>query len=113
MRAGRTWPGRRFVEGCVLLGVAALAVAPFARQPSAGALVDETAVALQANALASLPVLPADAPTRSTLDPSLPARVLVVGDSQSWIVGNGLKDQWSPTSGVHVEPSPGVAAAPP
>lgn len=108
VRTGRMWKGRRFTEACLLLAGAGLVVAPFARQPASTELVDPAAVDLQRQALASLPVLGPDAPTRSSVDPALPARVLVVGDSQSWIVGNGLKELWSPTSGVAVEPSPGV-----
>ena len=102
------WPGTRLYRGCALLAVAGLAIAPFAPEAAADRLVDPEALRLQEEALASLPQFSDADPTRSSVDPDLPARVLVVGDSQSWMIGLGMKDFWGVDLGVRVEPSAGV-----
>lgn len=70
-------------------------------------VLDQDALEMQERAVAELPVLPADAPTRATADPDLPARILFVGDSQSWVLASGL-DDWEASNGVFLVPSPGV-----
>lgn len=108
VRSGELWKGRRFAVACLVLaltgGVFAWANAP----SSAKVLVDDEAVAAQQRALDSLPVLPADAPTRSAIDGALPARILVVGDSQAWAIGSRFQELWGAPNGVDVTPSPGV-----
>jgi hypothetical protein len=70
-------------------------------------VLDQDALEMQERAVAELPVLPDDAPTRATADPDLPARILFVGDSQSWVLASGL-DDWEAANGVFLVPSPGV-----
>jgi len=65
------------------------------------------AIRMQQEALDSLPDLPADAPSRSAVDPGLPARLLMVGDSQSWVLASGL-ESWEAEHGVNLVPAPGV-----
>lgn len=103
-----TWPGNALYRGCALLAAAVLVVAPFAPHAKVDALVDNEAVALQQRALDNLPQYTDADPSVSSVDPALPARVLVVGDSQSWIIGGGMKTLWGEANGVRVEPSPGV-----
>lgn len=112
VRLRRMWTGARlFVWLGVLAIVGAVVVlVGIDRRASADDLLstlDAQALALQNQALADLPELPADAPERSVIDPQLPARVLMVGDSQSWVLASGL-DEWEETYGVSVVPSPGV-----
>lgn len=65
------------------------------------------ALELQRQALEALPEVPADAPSSATNDSDLPARVLMVGDSQAWVLASGL-DEWEQANGVDLVPSPGV-----
>ncbi len=102
------WPGRRLVRGCALLGATGLAIAAFAPTPVVGALIDTEAIKLQQDALAALPQIGPNDPVTSSIDPTLPARVLVVGDSQSWFVGTGMEQMWGDVNGVDVQPSSGV-----
>ena len=69
--------------------------------------LSEEALAMQQKALADLPELPANPPVVSTVDAELPARIMMVGDSQSWVLATGL-DDWEETNQVTVQPSPGV-----
>lgn len=108
VRLGQLWKGRTFTVACCVLAVLGLAFATVNEDSTASVLVDEEAVAAQQRALDFLPVLPPDAPTRSALDPALPARVLVVGDSQAWAIGSRLEELWGAANGVTVQPSPGV-----
>jgi hypothetical protein len=109
VRSRRMWNGPAFAVGTAALCSVGLVFAGLARDSSAvDTLVDQDAVELQRQTLAALPDVGDGAPTRSAVDPSLPARVLVVGDSQSWIVGTGMKELWAPGAGVQIEPSPGV-----
>jgi peptidoglycan/LPS O-acetylase OafA/YrhL len=109
VRTKRMWNGRSFVVATAVLMALGLGFAAAANDSSAvKTLVDEGALEIQRQALAALPDVGDDSPTRSVIDPSLPARVLVVGDSQSWIVGNGMRDLWAGPVGVQVEASPGV-----
>jgi len=91
-----------------VLAVAGLGFAAANEPSKAATLVDEEAVAAQQRALDSLPELGPDTPTRSAVDPSLPARVLVVGDSQAWAIGSRLGELWGAANGVNIVPSPGV-----
>lgn len=65
------------------------------------------AIRMQQDALDALPELPDDAPTVSAIDPELPARLLMVGDSQSWVLASGL-ETWEADHGVNLVPAPGV-----
>ncbi|MEZ5255331.1 MAG: hypothetical protein R2705_00095 [Ilumatobacteraceae bacterium] len=108
VRTGKMWKGTVFGVACALLAVTGTAFA-LANEPStAELLVDPDAVAAQQRALDELPTLAPDAPTRSAVDPALPARVLVVGDSQAWAVGGRFQEMWGVPHGVDVVPSPGV-----
>lgn len=112
VRQRRLWRGRRLFVYLGLMALAGSVLAFGGREHRAAAddilsSLDAEALALQQRALADLPSLPADAPTRSALDPSLPARVLMVGDSQSWVLASGL-DDWEIDNGVVIQPSPGV-----
>jgi peptidoglycan/LPS O-acetylase OafA/YrhL len=69
--------------------------------------LDNEALELQQGALAGLPDIGPDAPVNASIDPTLPARVLMVGDSQSWVLASGLEG-WEADAGVLLEPSPGV-----
>ena len=69
--------------------------------------LSEDALAMQQQALADLPDLPDDAPIVSPIDAALPARIMMVGDSQSWVLASGL-DDWETTNEVVIQPSPGV-----
>lgn len=112
VRKRRLWRGRRLF---VYLGIMALVGTTLAfagRDHRASAddilsTLDADALALQQRALEELPTLPIDAPERSVVDPSLPARLMMVGDSQSWVLASGL-DDWERDNGVVVQPSPGV-----
>ncbi len=112
VRRQQLWKGKRLF---VYLGIMALigSVVAFGgrgHRLAAGDILstlDADALAMQQRALAELPDLPSDAPTRSLLDGALPARLFMVGDSQSWVLASGL-DPWERENGVVVQPSPGV-----
>lgn len=108
VRLGQLWKGRTFTIACIVLAVAGLGFAAVNEESTAAQLVDEDAVAAQQRALDFLPELGPDAPTRSAVDPALPARVLIVGDSQAWAIGSRMGELWGVTNGVGIEPSPGV-----
>lgn len=112
VRKRRLWRGRRLFVYLGLMALAGSVVAFGGRNHRAAAddilsSLDADALALQERALAELPTLPVDAPTRSALDVALPARLFMVGDSQSWVLASGL-DDWEAANGVVVQPSPGV-----
>lgn len=112
VRRRRMWKGNRLYAWLVVLAAvgAIVVVAGRDRRASADDLLttlNNNAEQLQQEAVANLPELPADPPTASAVDPALPARVLLVGDSQSWVLTSGL-DDWSAEHGVHVIASPGV-----
>lgn len=104
----RIWPGRRLFRGCALLAATGLALAMFAPASAINRLLDPEALALQQQLLNNLPQITAADPTRAVGDDTLPARVLVVGDSQAWFVGTGMVQMWGEANGVHVEYSAGV-----
>jgi hypothetical protein len=108
VRMGKLWKGRTFAVSCALLAVAGLGFAAMNTHAKVQLLVDPDAVVAQQRALDDLPAFEPDSPTRSVVDPSLPARVLVVGDSQSWAIGSRMKTMWGEPNGVRIEPSPGV-----
>ena len=95
VRRRRRWVGRRLF---VWLGVVALVGIAFTvvgrdRRASADDLLstlDQNALELQQAVIAELPDVPVDAPTRASADATLPARLLFVGDSQSWVLAAGL-----------------------
>lgn len=70
-------------------------------------VLDAQALAMQEEALANLPELGANPPSVSAVDPELPARMMMVGDSQSWVLAAGL-DEWEKANEVINQPSPGV-----
>lgn len=112
VRLRRLWTGRRLFVWLTVLAVVGVTIVLAGRDRRASAddvlsQLDAQALALQNQALADLPAVPADAPSRSSVDSSLPARVLMVGDSQSWVLASGL-ESWEVTSGVDLVPSPGV-----
>ncbi len=113
VRQRRMWVGRRLY---VWLGVMALVgtVVAFVgdgrrsdRSENVLTSLNEQALELQREALADLPEVPAGAPSASAIDPELPARVLMVGDSQAWVLASGLSE-WESVNGVDLVPSPGV-----
>jgi peptidoglycan/LPS O-acetylase OafA/YrhL len=112
VRRRRMWKGRRlyaWLAAFALVG-AIVVVAGRDRRASADDLMstlNNNAEQLQQQAVANLPELPPDPPTTSAIDPALPARVLLVGDSQSWVLTSGLEG-WSQEHGVSVIASPGV-----
>lgn len=106
------WAGRRLYVWLAVIAVvgAVVVVAGRDRRADASDLLsslDESALELQKQVIAELPDVPDDAPSDSAVDPSLPARVLFVGDSQSWVLSAGM-DSWSEAHGVDLVPSPGV-----
>lgn len=112
VRRRQRWVGRRLWPALATLAVvgtlvAALGVDRRASADDALSALDQDALALQQAAIAALPELPADPPTSSAVDPGLPARLLLVGDSQSWVLASGL-EQWELEHGVTLVPSPGV-----
>lgn len=112
VRERRRWVGRRLYVWLGVLGAVGLAFTVFGheRRSSAEDLLsklDDRSLIMQQQALFDLPNLPADAPTDSSVDPSLPARLLMVGDSQSWVLAEGL-ETWEVATGVDLVPSPGV-----
>jgi peptidoglycan/LPS O-acetylase OafA/YrhL len=107
VRVGRMWSGSRVYLGSAALAAAALGIGTVAASAQPAPIVDTEAIALQRIKLAGLAELPADAPTRSTTDPELPARILVVGDSQAYTLAGGL-GPWAADAGVRVEYNSGV-----
>jgi peptidoglycan/LPS O-acetylase OafA/YrhL len=112
VRLRRMWVGARLFVWLAVLAVvgAAVVIIGIDRRASADDVLsqlDAEALAMQNQALAELPELGPDAPQRSSIDAQLPARVMLVGDSQSWVLASGL-DDWEVDRGVHVVPSPGV-----
>lgn len=112
VRLRRMWQGARlfFWLGLLAVAGAAVVIVGIDRRASAEdvlSTLDAQALALQNQALADLADVPADAPQRSSVDSGLPARVLMVGDSQSWVLASGL-DDWEIEHGVQIVPSPGV-----
>jgi peptidoglycan/LPS O-acetylase OafA/YrhL len=107
VRRGQLWKGSRVWTNCAGLLVVALVAGWFGRTTNAQQIVDTDYIALQRENLLGTPVNGPDAPVRSSVDPTLPARVLVVGDSQSFSVGSGMQ-QWATANGVDVRFNPGV-----
>lgn len=113
VRRRRMWAGRKLYAWLVVMAVAGTLIAfvgddrRSSRSDNVLTSLNEEALQLQQDALAALPELPADAPNRSALDPELPARLLMVGDSQAWVLAAGL-DDWEREGGVDLVPSPGV-----
>ncbi len=112
VRLRKMWVGSKLFIWLSVLAIAgaAIVIVGVDRRASADDVLsslDAEALALQNQALADLADLPADAPERSSVDVELPARVLMVGDSQSWVLASGL-DEWEIDNGVQVVPSPGV-----
>ena len=106
------WVGRRLYVWLAVIALVGIAVVIGGRdrRAEAGDLLsslDESALALQQQIISELPAVPDDAPSDSAVDPALPARMLLVGDSQSWVLSAGL-ESWAATNGVNVVPSPGV-----
>lgn len=112
VRQRRRWKGRRlyaWLAAIALVG-AAFTVLGHGRRSSAEDLLsklDERSLIMQQQALFDLPNLPVDAPSSVEGDESLPARLLMVGDSQSWVLAEGLEG-WEEAVGVDLVPSPGV-----
>ena len=107
VRRGKLWKGSRLWTYCAVLLVVALVAGWFGRTTNAQQIVDTDYIALQRENLLGTPVNGADAAVRSTLQPSLPARVLIIGDSQSFSVGAGMQ-QWAAANGVDLRFNPGV-----
>ncbi|MGA0879419.1 MAG: GDSL-type esterase/lipase family protein, partial [Ilumatobacteraceae bacterium] len=112
VRQRRLWVGKRLFVYLGVMACIGTTVAFVGRDHRASAddilsSLDSEALALQQQALDDLPVLPSDAPTRSAVDSELPARLFMVGDSQSWVLASGL-DDWAAANGVGIQPSPGV-----
>jgi len=113
VRQRRLWAGRRLYAWLGAMAVVGTIVAFVGdgrrseRSENVLTSLNEQALELQREALAALPEVPADAPNTAPNDPELPARVLMVGDSQAWVLASGL-DEWESTNGVDLVPSPGV-----
>ncbi|MBM3827371.1 MAG: acyltransferase [Actinobacteria bacterium] len=113
VRRRRLWVGRRLYAWLGLMAVAGAIVAFVGdgrrseRSENVLTSLNEQALELQRDALAALTLVPADAPNTAANDPELPARVLMVGDSQAWVLASGL-DEWESLNGVELVPSPGV-----
>ncbi|CAB4585003.1 unannotated protein [freshwater metagenome] len=113
VRQRQLWAGRRLYAWLVAMAVVGTIVAFVGdgrrseRSENVLTSLNEQALQLQREALEALPQLPADAPSAATNDPTLPARVLMVGDSQAWVLASGL-EEWESTNGVDLVPSPGV-----
>jgi len=105
----RVWSGRTLYRGCAFLAAVALAIAAFAPASASNALLDPEALALQRQLLLSLPQITDADPTRAAGDPTLPARVLTIGDSQSLFVANGMSKMWGKERGVDLQYAAGVA----
>ena len=112
VRQRKLWKGKRLFVYLALMALVGtvIAFAGNARRNSTNdvmSTLNEDALAMQQQALADLPDLPEDAPTVSRVDAALPARIMMVGDSQSWVLASGL-DDWEATNEVVIQPSPGV-----
>jgi peptidoglycan/LPS O-acetylase OafA/YrhL len=107
VRRGKLWKGRRIAYYCVPLFIVALTFGVLGNKYKGDKIVDTDYIKLQQEQLLSIPVNGATAPTNSAIDPNLPARVLLVGDSQSFSVGAGMQ-QWGQDHGVEVRFDPGV-----
>ena len=112
VRRRQRWIGWRLAPWLAAIAVVGTLVAAFGidRRASANdalSALDSDALALQQAAIAGLADLAPDAPTSSAVDPELPARLLLVGDSQSWVLASGL-EAWEAEHGVDLVPSPGV-----
>ena len=113
VRQRRMWVGRRLYVWLALIAVAGTIVAFVGdgrrseRSENVLTSLNEQALELQREALAALPEVPADALNTAVNDAGLPARVLMVGDSQAWVLASGL-DDWETSNGVDLVPSPGV-----
>ena len=107
VRRGTLWKRWRIAWYCAALLVVALTTGWLGRSTQADRIVDVDYIALQRENLLSTPINGPDAPTRSATVPSLPSRVLIMGDSQSYSVGSGMQ-QWAIANGVEVRFDPGV-----
>lgn len=112
VRLRKMWTGSKLFIWLGVLAVcgAVAVVVGIDRRASADDVLsrlDAEALTMQNQALADLADLPVDAPERSSVDGALPARVLMVGDSQSWVLASGL-DAWEEEFGVQLLPAPGV-----
>jgi hypothetical protein len=107
VRRGTLWKGWRVGAYSAALLVAALGFGWIGRSTHIDRIVDVDYIQLQRQNLLSTPVNGPEAPQRSTVDPTLPARVLLVGDSQSYTVGSGMQT-WATQHGVEVRFDPGV-----
>ena len=113
VRQRRMWRGSNLYKWLAVMAVVGTVVAfvgdgrRASRNDNVLNSLNAEALRMQQEALDSLPELPADAPTRSASDPGLPARLLMVGDSQAWVLSAGL-DAWEVAHGVDLVPSPGV-----
>ena len=106
------WKGSRLYVWLGAMALAGILVVALGadRRASADDLLstlDREALEMQRRAVDELPEVADDAPNSSTIDPELPARVLMVGDSQSWVLASGL-EEWEAEHGVFLVPSPGV-----
>ena len=112
VRQRKLWQGKKLFIYLTLIALVGTVIA-FAgnshrsRADDVMSILSAEALAMQQQALADLPDLPANAPVVSPIDPGLPARMMMVGDSQSWVLAAGL-DGWEETNQVTVQPSPGV-----
>lgn len=112
VRQRKMWVGRKLYVWLAVIAMAGIAVVVVGsdRRASADDLLstlDTSALEMQQRAVDELPPVADDAPSSSAIDPELPARVLFVGDSQSWVLAAGL-DAWEEENGVFLVPSPGV-----
>lgn len=112
VRHRKMWVGAKLYAWLAAMAVVGVLVVVIGadRRASADDLLstlDRDALLLQQRIIDDLPSVPANAPSSSELDPGLPARVLFVGDSQSWVLAAGL-DDWEVEHGVFLVPSPGV-----
>ena len=106
------WKGRTLYVWLAVIAGAGAAVVLFgsARRDSSDDILsrlNNEAEQLQAQTVEAIPELPLDPPISSAIDPALPARVLLVGDSQSWVLTSGL-DAWKAEHGVDAMASAGV-----
>ena len=112
VRHRKMWVGSKLYAWLAAMAVAGTLVVVVGADRRAAAddllsTLDRDALLLQQRIIDDLPTVPADAPRSSEVDPGLPARVLFVGDSQSWVLAAGL-DDWEIEHGVFLVPSPGV-----
>ena len=112
VRKREKWVGGRLYVWLGIMAVIGVSVVVLGQDRRASAddllsKLDSDALALQQAALAELPELPVDAPNEATIDVTLPARLMLVGDSQSWVLDSGL-DGWEVATGVSVVSSAGV-----